>query len=67
MLYRRCDRQDKALYVGISSNSPARTTQVPDTLKSHCMQLLIHQPSYSMFNHRNKERPTLAHEYTPLP
>jgi L-glyceraldehyde 3-phosphate reductase len=43
-------RQGKALYVGISSFSPARTRQAYDFLKREGIHLLIHQPSYSMLN-----------------
>jgi len=42
--------QGKALYVGISSYSPALTRQAGEILKSHQVPLLIHQPSYSMLN-----------------
>src|SRR5215468_6586718 len=41
-------RQGKALYVGISSYSPERTRKAYEILKSEGIQLLIHQPSYSM-------------------
>lgn len=43
-------RQGKALYVGISSYSPARTLEAAKILKSEGVSLLIHQPSYSMLN-----------------
>jgi L-glyceraldehyde 3-phosphate reductase len=43
-------RQGKALYVGISSYSPARTRQAAAVLRDLGTPLLIHQPSYSMFN-----------------
>jgi len=43
-------RQGKALYVGISSYSPALTRQAQAILASEGVPLLIHQPSYSMFN-----------------
>ena len=43
-------RQGKALYVGISSHSPALTRQAHAILKSEGVPLLIHQPSYSMIN-----------------
>jgi L-glyceraldehyde 3-phosphate reductase len=43
-------RQGKALYVGISSYSPARTREAADILRSMGTPLLIHQPSYSMLN-----------------
>src|ERR1700739_304343 len=42
--------QGKALYVGISSYSPERTREAAKILKSAGVQLLIHQPSYSMLN-----------------
>ncbi|MCX5493357.1 L-glyceraldehyde 3-phosphate reductase [Kaistia dalseonensis] len=40
----------KALYAGISSYSPRRTREAADILKRLGTLLLIHQPSYSMFN-----------------
>jgi L-glyceraldehyde 3-phosphate reductase len=40
----------KALYVGISSYSPAMTKQASAILNDLGVPLLIHQPSYSMFN-----------------
>src|SRR6202522_2566524 len=43
-------RQGKALYVGISSYSPERTREAAKILRSEGVPLLIHQPSYSMFN-----------------
>ena len=43
-------RSGKALYVGISSYSPARTREAYALLRSEGVRLLIHQPSYSMFN-----------------
>ena len=42
--------QGKALYAGISSYSPERTREAAVNLKSMGVPLLIHQPSYSMFN-----------------
>lgn len=42
--------QGKALYVGISSYSSARTRIVEALLAEQHVPLLIHQPSYSMFN-----------------
>jgi L-glyceraldehyde 3-phosphate reductase len=42
--------QGKALYVGISSYNPDRTRQAAKILKQMGVPLLIHQPSYSMFN-----------------
>jgi L-glyceraldehyde 3-phosphate reductase len=43
-------RQGKALYVGISSYSAARTREAASILKELGTPLLIHQPSYSMLN-----------------
>jgi L-glyceraldehyde 3-phosphate reductase len=43
-------RQGKALYVGISSYGPQRTWRAAEALRSAGARLLIHQPSYSMFN-----------------
>ena len=43
-------RQGKALYVGISSYSPARTRTMHKLLADEGVRLLIHQPSYSMLN-----------------
>src|SRR5215475_10247280 len=43
-------RQGKALYVGVSSYSPARTKKAYDLLQREGVRLLIHQPSYSMLN-----------------
>jgi len=43
-------RQGKALYVGISSYSSARTIEAAALLRERGVPLLIHQPSYSMFN-----------------
>jgi L-glyceraldehyde 3-phosphate reductase len=43
-------RQGKALYVGISSYSPERTIEAIEILNGLGTPLLIHQPSYSMFN-----------------
>ncbi|NHN57202.1 L-glyceraldehyde 3-phosphate reductase [Calidifontibacter sp. DB0510] len=43
-------RQGKALYVGISSYSGARTQEAVEILRSMGTPLLIHQPSYSMLN-----------------
>ncbi len=42
--------QGKALYAGISSYSPSRTLQAARILGEMGTPLLIHQPSYSMFN-----------------
>ena len=43
-------RAGKALYVGVSSYSPAHTAQAAEILRGLGTPLLIHQPSYSMFN-----------------
>jgi len=43
-------RQGKALYVGISNYSAEQTTEAMKILKQLGTPLLIHQPSYSMFN-----------------
>jgi L-glyceraldehyde 3-phosphate reductase len=43
-------RQGKALYVGISSYSDQRTAEAIKILHGLGTPLLIHQPSYSMFN-----------------
>jgi len=43
-------RQGKALYVGISSYSDERTREAIAILRDLGTPLLIHQPSYSMFN-----------------
>jgi L-glyceraldehyde 3-phosphate reductase len=43
-------RQGKALYVGISSYGSARTRHAAEILRGMGTPLLIHQPSYSMFN-----------------
>jgi len=43
-------RQGKALYVGISSYSPAKTREAAALLRQMGVPLLIHQPSYSMLN-----------------
>ena len=43
-------QQGKALYVGISSYSPSRTLEAARILREMGTPLLIHQPSYSMFN-----------------
>jgi L-glyceraldehyde 3-phosphate reductase len=42
--------QGKALYAGISSYSSARTVEAARLLTDLGVPLLIHQPSYSMFN-----------------
>jgi L-glyceraldehyde 3-phosphate reductase len=43
-------RQGKALYVGISSYSAARTREAAALLRELGTPLLIHQPSYSLLN-----------------
>ncbi len=43
-------RAGKALYVGISSYSPAKTAEAATILRGLGTPLLIHQPSYSMLN-----------------
>src|SRR5207253_6744986 len=43
-------RQGKALYVGISSYSAAKTREAAAILRNLGTPLLIHQPSYSMLN-----------------
>ncbi len=43
-------RQGKALYVGISSYSGAKTRHAAEILRGLGTPLLIHQPSYSMLN-----------------
>jgi L-glyceraldehyde 3-phosphate reductase len=43
-------RAGKALYVGISSYSPAKTAEAAALLTDLGTPLLIHQPSYSMLN-----------------
>jgi L-glyceraldehyde 3-phosphate reductase len=45
----------KALYVGISNYPPETTKQMSQILAKQGIHLLIHQPSYSMFN-RHVER-----------
>ena len=52
-------RQGKALYVGISSYSPALTRRAAAILAAERVPVLIHQPSYSMLN-RWVERELLA-------
>jgi L-glyceraldehyde 3-phosphate reductase len=46
----RAVRSGKALYAGISSYSPAKTAEAAAILRDLGTPLLIHQPSYSMFN-----------------
>lgn len=43
-------QQGKALYVGISSYSPEQTLEMEALLRRWQLPLLIHQPSYSIFN-----------------
>jgi L-glyceraldehyde 3-phosphate reductase len=43
-------RQGKAVYVGISSYSAAKTAEAAAILRAMGTPLLIHQPSYSMLN-----------------
>ncbi|WP_434063505.1 aldo/keto reductase [Pengzhenrongella frigida] len=51
-------QQGKALYAGISNYSPAQTREAARVLGELGTPLLIHQPSYSMFNrHVEKPRP----------
>ena len=52
----------KALYVGVSNYSPARTREAAQILDDLGAPLLIHQPSYSMFN-RHIENPSLVDGY----
>jgi L-glyceraldehyde 3-phosphate reductase len=49
-------RQGKALYVGISSYSDERTKEAIEILRGLGTPLLIHQPSYSMFNRWIEDR-----------
>jgi L-glyceraldehyde 3-phosphate reductase len=43
-------RQGKALYVGISSYSAGKTREAAAILQAEGVPLLIHQPSYNLFN-----------------
>jgi len=43
-------RQGKALYAGVSNYSPERTREAAAILRDLGTPMLIHQPSYSMFN-----------------
>jgi L-glyceraldehyde 3-phosphate reductase len=43
-------RSGKALYAGISSYSPQRTTEAAGIMRQMGTPVLIHQPSYSMLN-----------------
>ncbi len=49
-------RQGKALYVGISSYSDARTKEALAILRNLGTPLLIHQPSYSLLNRWIEDR-----------
>ncbi|GAA1869582.1 aldo/keto reductase [Myceligenerans crystallogenes] len=55
-------RQGKALYAGVSNYSPARTREAARILADLGVPLLIHQPSYSMFN-RHVEDPAHVDGY----
>ncbi len=57
-------RAGKALYVGISSYSPAKTAEAAAILRDLGTPLLIHQPSYSMLNRwiENRLLDTLGRE-----
>ncbi|WP_159942370.1 MULTISPECIES: L-glyceraldehyde 3-phosphate reductase [unclassified Nocardiopsis] len=43
-------RQGKALYAGVSNYSPEQTRRAAEILRGLGTPMLIHQPSYSMFN-----------------
>jgi L-glyceraldehyde 3-phosphate reductase len=43
-------RQGKALYIGISSYSASKTREMAALLRAEGVPLLIHQPSYNLFN-----------------
>jgi len=43
-------QQGKATYVGVSNYSPSRTREAAQVLADLGVPLLLHQPSYSMFN-----------------
>ncbi|WP_107676061.1 L-glyceraldehyde 3-phosphate reductase [Agrobacterium sp. LAD9] len=43
-------RQGKALYVGVSSYSGAKTREIATLLKERGVPLLINQPAYNLFN-----------------
>ncbi len=43
-------RQGKALYIGISSYSAGKTAEIAALLEAMNVPLLIHQPSYNLFN-----------------
>ncbi|MFV2143534.1 L-glyceraldehyde 3-phosphate reductase [Isoptericola sp. G70] len=55
-------QQGKALYVGVSNYSPARTREAARILADLGTPMLIHQPSYSMFN-RHIEDPEREDPY----
>ncbi|TPX03306.1 aldo/keto reductase, partial [Schumannella luteola] len=48
-------RSGKALYAGISNYGPDDTRRAYDALRAEGVPLLIHQPSYSMFNRLPEE------------
>jgi L-glyceraldehyde 3-phosphate reductase len=48
-------KQGKAMYAGISSYSPEKTTEAVEILKKLGTRCLIHQPSYSMLNRKAEE------------
>lgn len=56
-------RSGKALYVGISSYSPTRTREAVAILQRLGTPLLIHQPSYSLFNRWIEEKLLTTLEY----
>ncbi len=49
-------RSGRALYAGISNYSPAQTREAARVLADLGTPLLIHQPSYSMFNRHIEQR-----------
>jgi L-glyceraldehyde 3-phosphate reductase len=55
-------QQGKALYVGVSNYAPSRTREAARILADLGTPLLIHQPSYSMFN-RHVENPAVEDAY----
>lgn len=48
-------RQGKALYVGVSNYPPEDLLKASEILKTMGTKLLIHQPSYSMFNRKPED------------
>jgi L-glyceraldehyde 3-phosphate reductase len=48
-------RSGKALYVGVSNYTPGQTEAAASALLAHHMTLVLHQPSYSMFNRHVEE------------